>query len=233
MTVKFDIIGGNTFPMVRVYLDQGESIKSESGAMVAMTRDLKLHGKMDGGLLKSMARMFSGENFFLQNITADKGAGWVMLASAAPGEIAPFPVKEGEELTVQKNGFFAATQNVDVSTKVQSLAKGMFSGEGFFVVKISGKGTVFLSTYGAMHALEIPRDEELLIDNGHLVAWDSKMKYDITKGASSWTSSVTAGEGLACRFYGPGRVIIQTRNPQALGAWLYPYLPIPRQQPQG
>lgn len=226
--MKFDIIGGTAFPLVRFYLDAGESIKSESGAMVAMTRDLKLHGKADGGIMKSVARMFSGESFFMQNITAEKGAGWVLLAPTIPGEVVPVEIRDGQELIVQKNGFFAGTPGIEVSTKVQSLAKGMFSGEGFFVVKISGKGTAFLSTYGSIYTVDIPKDEEILIDNGHLVAWDSTMKYEITKGASSWTSSVTAGEGLACRFYGPGRVMIQTRNPHALGAWLFPFLPIPR-----
>ena len=73
--MKYDIIGGATFPMLRVYLDQGEEVKAESGAMVAMTRDLKLFGKMDGGLLKSIARRFSGESFFLQQIKAETGAG--------------------------------------------------------------------------------------------------------------------------------------------------------------
>lgn len=231
--MTYDIIGGDTFPMLRVYLNPGQAIKAESGAMVAMTRDLRLHGKMDGGILKSIARRFSGESFFMQSISADNGPGWVLLSCSAPGQIVPVLVKEGQQLTVQKNGFFAGTPGIEVSTKVQSLAKGMFSGEGFFVVKISGKGTAFLSAYGAIHTIDLPEGEDVLIDNGHLVAWDSHMKYDITKGASSWTSSMTSGEGLACRFYGPGKVMIQTRNPQALAAWLFPYLPIPRQVPQG
>jgi uncharacterized protein (TIGR00266 family) len=145
-----------------------------------------------------------------------------------PGEIAPVEVSEDRALIVQKNGFFAGTSGIEVSTKAQSISKGLFSGEGFFVVKISGKGTAFVSTYGAIHTIDIPKGEDVLIDNGHLVAWDSGMKYEIAKGASSWTSSVTAGEGLACRFYGPGRVMIQTRNPHALAAWIFPMLPIPR-----
>lgn len=230
--MKHEITGGMTFPLLKVYLDKGESIKAESGAMVAMTRDLSLVGKMDGGMGRAMARMFSGESFFLQSISAEAGPGWALLAAAAPGEIAEVDVREGKELTVQKNGFLAGTSGIEVSTKVQSLTKGIFSGEGLFVVKISGRGTVFLSTYGSIHTVDIPANESLLIDNGHFVAWESSMKYDVTRGASSWVSSVTSGEGLACRFHGPGRVLIQTRNPHQLGAWLFPFLPIPRPQPR-
>ena len=225
--MQYEITAGSTFPLLKVYLDQGQAIKAESGAMVAMTRDLDLHGKADGGVLKGLMRKFSGESFVLQQISADRGPGWALLAAPAPGEIIPVEVSPGREYTVQKNGFLAGTTRIDVSTKVQSLAKGVLSGEGLFVVKISGTGTAFLSTYGAAHIIDIPDGEDLLIDNGHLIAWDSSMRYDITKGASSWVSSVTSGEGFACRFYGPGRVYIQTRNPRDLGAWLYPFLPIP------
>lgn len=227
--MKWDIISSEAFPLIRMYMDKGESVKAESGSMVAMTRGLKLSGKMDGGIGKAIARMFSGESFFMQNITAEE-AGWVLLATPVPGGISPIEIKEGQELTVQKSGFLAGTPKIEVSTKAQGIAKGMFSGEGFFVVKISGTGTAFLSSYGSIYTIDLPKGEDLLIDNGHLVAWDSHMKYEITKGASGWVSAVTSGEGLACRFFGPGRVLIQTRNPQAFGAWLYPFLPIPRVQ---
>jgi uncharacterized protein (TIGR00266 family) len=225
--MKHDIIGGSAFPMLRIYLDKGENVKAESGAMVAMTRDLKLTGKVDGGITRAIGRMFSGESFFLQNISADAGPGWAMLAAAAPGEIAAVEISAAKPLTVQKNGFLAGTPGIEVSTKVQSITKGLFSGEGLFVVKITGSGTAFLSTYGAIHTIDLPAGESLLIDNGHLVAWDADMKYEITKGADSWFSAATSGEGIACRFIGPGRVLIQTRNPAQFGAWLFPFLPIP------
>lgn len=227
--MKYDFSGGSAFPLVRMELAQGESVKAESGAMVAMSDGMKLTGKADGGILKGIARKFSGESFFMQHIEAEDGDGWVMLAAPMPGGIKAVDVSPGRELTVQKNGFLAATQGVTVSTKVQSLTKGILSGEGLFVVKITGEGTVFLASYGSIEMLELQPGEKVLIDNGHLVAWDADMKYTITKGAKSWFSAATSGEGFACRFEGPGRVMFQTRNPQALGGWIFPFLPIPRQ----
>ena len=38
------------------------------------------------------------------------------------------------------------------------------------------------------------------------------MRYSIEKAAGIF-SSYTSGEGLVCRFRGPGTVLIQTRNP--------------------
>jgi uncharacterized protein (TIGR00266 family) len=227
--MKYDFSGGSAFPLLRIELAQGESVKAESGAMVAMSDGMKLTGKADGGILKGIARKFSGESFFMQHIEAEAAAGWVMLAAPMPGGVQAVEISEGRQLTVQKTGFLAATQGISVSTKVQSLTKGILSGEGLFVVKIAGAGTVFLASYGAIEIIDLKPGEKVLIDNGHLVAWDADMKYSITKGATSWFSAATSGEGFACRFEGPGRVMFQTRNPQALGGWIFPFLPIPRQ----
>lgn len=229
--MEWQIVGGSAFPLIEMKLKKGHSIKADSGSMVAMSQGLKLTGKMDGGFGKALARMFSGESFFMQNIVAEDSDGWVLLASPVPGGITNIEIKPGQEMTVQKNGFLAGTEGVEVSTKAQSLVRGIFSGEGFFVVKLTGSGMAFLSTYGSIYTIDIPKGENVLIDNGHLLAWDSSLKYDITKAADSWISAVTAGSGFGCRFYGPGRVLIQTRNPYAFGAWALPYIPFPKPQP--
>jgi uncharacterized protein (TIGR00266 family) len=226
--MKWEITGGSAFPLLKFTLERGEGVKSQAGSMVAISDGLKLEGKVDGGIGKALGRMFSGESFFMQHIIAGEKPGWVLLASPVPGGITDVEIKPGQELTVQKSGFLAGTQGVEVSTKVQSLARGMFGGEGLFVVKLTGAGTAFLSTYGSIQAIDIPAGEQVMVDNGHLIAWDSRMAYDITKATSSWFSAMTTGSGLVCRFTGPGRVLVQTRNPWGLGVWVYPYLPIPQ-----
>ncbi|MCE9506719.1 MAG: TIGR00266 family protein [Alphaproteobacteria bacterium] len=226
--MKWEITGGSAFPLLKFALEKGEGVKSQSGSMVAISDGLKLEGKVDGGIGKAIGRMFSGESFFMQHIVAEARPGWVLLASPVPGGITDIEIKPGQELTVQKNGFLAGTPGIEVSSKVQSLARGFLSGEGFFVVKLTGAGTAFLSTYGAIQAIDIPAGEQVMIDNGHLIAWDSSMKYEITKATSSWFASLTTGSGFVCRFAGPGRVLVQTRNPWGLGGWIYQFLPIPQ-----
>lgn len=225
--MKWEITGGSAFPMVKFSLEKGENVKAQSDAMVAMSESIRLESKVDGGIGKAIGRMFSGESFFMQHVVAEKKAGWVLFASSIPGGITDIDIKQGQELTVQKNGFLAGTPGIEVSSKVQSLMRGFLSGAGLFVVKISGAGTVFLHTYGAIHKVDVPDGEEVLVDNGHLVAWDSAMRYEIAKGASSWFSAVTAGSGFVCRFTGPGRVWMQTRSPWGLAEWLFPYMPLP------
>lgn len=53
--------------------------------------------------------------------------------------------------------------------------------------------------------------ESYYVDNGHLVAWNTK--YDMARSASGGlVSGFAAGEGLVCKFKGPGSVYLQTRN---------------------
>jgi uncharacterized protein (TIGR00266 family) len=223
--VNYKILYEGSFPIVEVSLGQGEGIKAESGAMVSMSPTIDVEGKLEGGIMGGIGRMLSGEKFFFQTLVARRGQGNVIIAPSIPGGIVDVELDGSYGLQVQKDGFLGATNGIEVSTQMQNLSKGIFSGEGFFVIKISGKGTVFLNSYGAIHALNIPAGEEMIIDNGHLVAWADYMSYNIEKASSGWVSSLTSGEGLVCRFRGPGTVLIQTRNPKSFANWIGKMIP--------
>jgi uncharacterized protein (AIM24 family) len=56
--------------------------------------------------------------------------------------------------------------------------------------------------------------EDYFIDNGHLVAWNCEYKMERV-ASGGVISSLSSGEGLACKFRGPGTVYMQTRNVNA------------------
>ena len=93
------------------------------------------------------------------------------------------------------------------------------------MLNVHGRGTVFLSSYGAIHAINLEAGEEVIVDNGHLVAWPDYMNYKIEKASSGWFSSIASGECLVCRFRGPGVVLIQTRNPSSFASWIRSMVP--------
>jgi len=224
--VKYEILYPEAFPVVECWLERGESIKAESDAMIAMSDTVDVEGKMDGGILGGLARkVLSGESMFFQELTARRGPGKVIFGHALPGGILDVMLDGSYGLTIQKDGFLAAEQGIEISTKAQNLSRGLFSGEGFFVLNARGRGTLFVSSYGVIHPITIERGEEFIIDNGHLVAWPDHMDYKIEKASSGWISSFTSGEGLVCRFRGPGTVLIQTRNPDSFEAWIRSIVP--------
>lgn len=218
--MDYKILYKEAFPLVEIKLQKGEMVKAESGAMVSMSNTIDVEGRAEGGFMQGLGRMLAGEKFFFQTLMANRGDGEVLLAPSALGGIEDIVLDGSYGLCVQKDGFLAATQGIEVSTQMQNLAKGVFSGAGFFIVKISGKGTVFINSLGAIHPINVPSGEEVIIDNSHLVAWPEYMEYTIEKASKGWISSFTSGEGLVCRFRGPGTVLIQSRNPSGFGTWM-------------
>lgn len=223
-TTNYDFLHRGAFTMLKVRLQMGEMIKAESGAMVAMSSTIDVEGKLEGGVFGGLGRMLSGEKFFFQTLAARRGPGEVLLSPAISGDIMDIHMDGFTPYILQKDGFFAATNELNVSTKMQNLTKGLFSGEGFFVIKVSGSGILFVSSYGAIHSLDISAGEDFIIDNSHLVAWPENLNYKIEKASSGWISSMTSGEGLVCRFRGPGTVLIQTRNPGSFGQWIRQFI---------
>lgn len=219
--MNYEILYEGAFPIVRCELAYGESMKAESDAMVAMSQNLDVKGSMEGGFLSGLARrVLTQESFFNQTVTAQRGPGYVMFASRLPGGIIDVELDGSYSMKVEKGGYLASTEGIQVSTGVQNLAQGLFSKEGLFVLNVSGRGTVFLSSYGSIHAINLAPNEEVVVDNGHLVAWTDYTQYNIEKASNGWLSSMMSGECLVCRFRGPGIVLIQTRNPNSFAQWI-------------
>ncbi len=225
--MKSEILYPGAFPMVRVYLAAGESVKAESGAMVAASPTIDVESKLEGGLLGALSRkLLTGEKFFFQTLRATRGAGEVLLAPTVPGDIVVLELDGVNEYLVQKDGFLAGAQEVRIDSQMQSLSRGLLGGEGFFILRIGGIGQLILNSFGAIHKVELKPDEEYIVDNSHLVAWTATTTYSIEKAAAGWIASFTSGEGFVCRFRGPGVVYIQSRNPSGFGAWIRQFIPV-------
>lgn len=217
---EYEILYNGAFPIVKYKLRHGERIKAEADAMIAMSSTVDVTGGVEGGFMRGLTRMLAGEKFFFQYLTAARGAGEVLFGHAIPGGIVDVELDGSYGLRVQKDGFLAATEGVQVDTKMQNLVQGLFSKEGLFILNITGRGIVFLSSYGAIHPINLGPGEEIIIDNGHLVAWADYMQYTIERASNGWMNSIMSGECLVCRFRGPGIVLIQTRNPGSFKSWL-------------
>lgn len=221
---SFEYLYRGAFTLLKYNLKMGETIKAESDAMVAMSSNIRIKGKLEGSFFAIIKRMLAREKIFFQSLTAENGPGEVYLAHAIPGDIMDIPMDGNTTYILQQDGFFAGSEDLEISTKMQGLKKGLFSGKGFFLVKVSGTGTLFVSSYGAIHPIDLADGEEIIVDNYHMVAWPEDMQWDIEKASSGWISSIMSGETLVCRLKGPGKVLIQTRNPKGFGSWLSQFI---------
>ena len=68
--------------------------------------------------------------------------------------------------------------------------------------------------------LQLVEGEKYIIDNGHLVAWNCK--YVMERVASGGIiSGISSGEGLVCKFSGPGTVFMQTSESSVIYSGVY------------
>jgi uncharacterized protein (TIGR00266 family) len=223
--VQHRILYRPSFALAHVQLDANEAIRTESGAMVGMSANLHLESKMQGGLLASLGRaVLAGESLFQSTYTAQGGPGEILLAPSTPGDILGIELNN-QAFFVQRGSWLAGTTALNLETKFAGMQ--MIGGEGAFLIKVSGTGTLLLSSYGAIHKVVLAAGESYIVDSGHIVAFEASVKYEATKAAKGLLSTVTSGEGLVFRYTGPGEIYLQSRNLQAFVDSITPMLPKP------
>ena len=215
-----------SYSLLTVRLSPGESVKAETGAMVAQQGVSMKTGMGGGGLFGGIRRMMGGESFFMNTFTADGAGGWVSLAPPTPGDISSFDLMPGANLFIQGSSFLACSENVQTDTKFQGF-RGFFSGESLFFIRAyaeRGAGVVYYNSFGAIKQLAVTPEQELVVDTGHLVAFSDDVQYSIGK-VGGIGSLIAGGEGLVMKFRGNGQVWVQTRNLASLADKLMPFLP--------
>ena len=206
-----------------VKLDPGETLQVEGGSMVSMSADINIQTQARGGLLKSLGRaLLGGESFFQNTYQAGPKGGEVTVAPALPGDLYIAEL-QGESLMVQSGSYVASSENVSVDTKWGG-AKTFFASEGLIMLRVSGQGKAILSSYGAIHEINLGAGERYTIDTGHLVAFSENMGFNV-RSVGGLKSTLFSGEGLVVDMTGPGRVLLQTRSTDAFLSWLIPKLP--------
>ena len=124
---------------------------------------------------------------------------------------------------VQSGSYLASSEGIEVETK-WSGAKTFFGSEGLIMLRISGTGTLIVSSYGAIHPVTLAPGQSYVVDTGHLVTFEEHLKFDVKKVAG-WKSTLFSGEGLVVELTGPGDLTLQSRSQDSFLSWLIPKIP--------
>lgn len=225
--MDFDILYRPVNSLAQCRLEAGEEIVVEPSAMVGMSTNVEMETGMGGGqhdeggdLLSKVtgaaSRMLTGESFFQNTFRANRGPGEVLLAHKLTGDIALIEVPESG-LMVQSESYIASHPAIELDTQVGGF-QSMFAGEGLFLIDVQTHepgAPVVLGAFGGIEPMEV--DGSLVIDSGHLVAWEGHLDYTNEKASGGWIDSMLSGEGLVCHFQGQGTVWMQTRDPVGFG----------------
>ncbi len=201
------------FAVARLTMAGGESIRAEAGALMATVPSVQVEAKAEGGIMKSLKRAaLGGESFFVTSYTAAPSGGWVDVAAFLPGDINVVDVVPGQAWFVQKGSWLAGAASIDLDTKWGGF-KNLFGSEGGFLLRAEGQGPMVLSAYGAIEAWDLEPGQTVTLDSGHMVAYTEGMGMELRKVTGGLVQTFKSGEGLVFDFTGPGRLLVQTRNP--------------------
>jgi len=222
--MRYEIFGG-ILPAVTVHLESGESIYTQSGGMTWMTNDVSMSTNMDGGLMKGLGRMFSGESLFMATYTAQSSGQHFTAASSFPGEIIDLDVSKGPYIC-QKSAFLCAEPSVNLSSYVNpGIKAGLFGGEGFILQELSGSGHAFVEIDGSVREIDLAPGEKLKVNTGNVGVFEKTVKYSVER-IKGFKNILFGGEGLfLTTVEGPGKVYLQTITMSGFAARIIPFLP--------
>jgi uncharacterized protein (TIGR00266 family) len=219
--MKYEIKYEPSYAMLVVDLEASEKITGEAGAMTYMTPsiDVVTHRRERSILGTIGVSILGGQSLFVNDYVAKGGSGQVGLAAAPVGDIQVLRVEPGRGFIVQKAAYLASTDDVELDVKWEGFTKGVF-GQGLFMIKVYGRGDLFVNTFGAIDRHELGPGEEMVVDNFHLVAFSDSCDYKVTR-FGGWKETILSGEGFVTRIRGPGEVYIQTKNLREFVDWLW------------
>ncbi|MBO0452545.1 MULTISPECIES: TIGR00266 family protein [Enterococcus] len=216
--MNFELSNSTFAPIAKVYLQRGEQLRIEPGAMVYELGEIELEGQMNtngkkglGGALSALGRsVTSGESFFISTATAHSDDAMIAIAPSAPGKIFALDVG-AEHWRLNTGAFLASEEQVNYQMKRQKLSGALLGGTGgLFVMETTGSGQILVSAFGDIEKIELDGNAPAIIDNQHVIAWSSSLDYQIK--VASGTFGFKTGEGVVNEFHGRGSVYIQTRN---------------------
>jgi uncharacterized protein (TIGR00266 family) len=197
-------------PAVVVALQPGEQLTSEAGAMMFISGDISTEVEMPGGLAGGLKRKFlAGESLFLCRYRAN-GAGAVGITGPFPGSIRQHELNG--EIICEKHAYLGHFGDVEIESALsQRLGMGLHGGgEGFFLQRLKGRGTVWLHGGGDFLDFDLAPGQRLIVDTGCMVMVEPTVAYEV-KLQGGVAKSLFGGEGLfLVHMTGPGHVTLQT-----------------------
>ena len=202
---KFEVYGTD-MQVLRAYLDPGEKILAEPGALVYMSEGIR------AGCDESdcFGRCISCSPCCMATFEAKEDNTYVALTPVRPAKVLPVSLG-GRRFLAKDRAFFASLGavevNFDVDTNPLTCCCG---GQGLIRQVIKGDGMAFIGAMGVITHKTLAPGETLLVDTNSLVSWEDSVEFDVRTTGGCCTCCC-AGEGLFnTKLTGPGEVFLQS-----------------------
>lgn len=217
--MKCEIRYRPAFAAIFVTLEPQEKITAEAGAMVSMDADLTMTTELSGGLFPALMRKFFGGESLFVNVFKNETSRPLnlVLTQSIIGDIETIELT-GQTICFQPGAYIAHTPGAKMGVRWAGFSS-WFAGEGLFKLQFTGKGRVLFGCYGGLTEKELTG--EFVVDNSHLVAYESGIKMGVAL-SGGLIGSLTSGEGFVNKLSGRGKIYLQSRSVSGLVGFLRP-----------
>ncbi|ADQ66045.1 TIGR00266 family protein [Halogeometricum borinquense] len=214
--MQFEIADGHSYATLEIDFDEGERVGIEPGSMVTRSENVRVETTSgDDGIGGMLKRAVSDEiDVMTTYFIAESDGAHALLAPDYLGDIARVELDGTEGVKVQSGGLLAWSEGVERGT-ARNEASNFFSSGELTVLKLDGKGSAFISAFGAVRKETVTAEDPLIVDEDHLLAWTDGLSASRQKD-SNLTSSLLGGEGFVTKLSGEGSAWVQTRDPMVL-----------------
>lgn len=232
--MQIDVQHRPAYALATVILETGESVIAEGGAMVSKDTHVTIstsatspeaQPKRYGCLpwfFRSFGDLFRNTAVYQNKFEAAGYPGAVTFAPKAAGDVVVHELQEHTGLVLQATAFLCSAASVGLDNEWGG-ADAFLRGNGVFMVRAAGEGLMAFSSFGYIREIQV--EESLVVDAGHVVAFEDTLSFEVRKFTNSPLQRWFGGEDYIVEFHGEGRLWIQSHNPKSYGQIIGPMLP--------
>jgi uncharacterized protein (AIM24 family) len=148
---ELTVVAAGLGAMLHVKFPDRSAVYTTIGATVGAAQPVQTSVVTEGGPLSALARKLSGGTFFLQRLSTAEQPGDVLLAPKAIGDIATIRMDGTVEYYLARHAYLASTPHLSLAPRVSRLGAGLDA--SMFNLRVSGRGTLAVTTYGGLFRL--------------------------------------------------------------------------------
>ena len=196
-------------------LNEGEEVLAEPESLLAMHTSIEITAKIGAQTTRkwwgAFRNLAAGESMFAAVFRAKRDGAFLSLAPRYPGNVLYLPTNDQQGYFLTQGSYLASANGVTIDFKYAGM-QGMLAKKGLFLMRTSGTGDLFCSSFGAIVHQELADGENFVVDNRFVIAFSDTVKFQLVKASNDIVGSYFSGGGLVNRYTGPGVVIYQTRG---------------------